>query len=72
MHIYRAEYSHIYLYMQPECTWEVQKIHSQSIHTQESGAHYTKMTQLWCSTINFYAQGWSASLDTQLHGNIAE
>ena len=50
IHVYMDVYSHIYPYMLAACTWEVCAIASQRINTQETGVHYTKLTQLWCST----------------------
>ena len=46
MHVYIAVYSYTNLYIQPKCTQEVSAVYLQGIHTQEAGAHYTKLTQL--------------------------
>ena len=51
MHVYMDAYSYIYLYMQHLGAWEVCRIRSQCTHTQEAGECYTKLTQLWCRTI---------------------
>ena len=50
MYVYMAAYGHIYSYMHHFGAWKVSKTSSQGIHTQEVGAHYTKLTQLRCST----------------------
>ena len=44
-----AAYSYIYPYIQQIGALEVCKTLSQCIYTQEAGALYTKLTQLWCS-----------------------
>ena len=39
-----AAYGHIYSYIHYFGAWEVCKVSSQHIHTQEAGAYYTKLT----------------------------
>ena len=69
MHVYMAECSHIYAHIGAQ---EVHKKPSWCIHSQEAGACYTKLTQLWCSTPKFYAQGNSTSLTTLPYNKTAE
>ena len=48
-----ATYNYVYPYIQHLSAWEVCKILSQRIYTQEAGAYYTKWIQLWCSATQF-------------------
>ena len=57
IYVYMAEYSHIHPYMLHIYTQEVQAIASKLINSQESGVHYTKLTQLWCSTTQLLCRG---------------
>ena len=51
MHVYMAAYGHKYVYMQHLGARKMRETSSQHIYTQETGVHYTKLTQLWCSAI---------------------
>ena len=50
MHVYIAEHSHRYPYMQLKCTQQVHAIYFQRIYIQEAGVCYTSLMQLWYST----------------------
>ena len=52
--LYIALYTHIFLHI---CTQKVRTTHSQRIHTQEAGAHYTSLTQIQCRTTQFLYKG---------------
>ena len=57
MLIYMAEYSYIYPYMQTKYTQQVCETYLQYIHTQETGACYTQLTKLQCSTTQLLFKG---------------
>ena len=52
-----AVYGYIYPYVQHLGTQEVCKTLSQCIHTQESGVHYVKLTQLWFNATQLLCRG---------------
>ena len=57
MHVYVAVYGHIYSCIQHLGALKVCKTPSQSIHTQETGASYTKLAHIWCSATQLPCKG---------------
>ena len=62
-----AAFGHIYTHICTILAPEVFKTYSKCINTQETGAHYTKLTQIFATPTNFYAEGCSANPATLTH-----
>ena len=56
-YIYMAAYDHTYSYIYHFGAREVHETSSQRIHMHEASAHYTKLTQLWCSATQIPCKG---------------